>query len=42
MFTIDKVIGTLIKQVQNILQDPKSQELYDLLRRERDRMQCGG
>ncbi|KAL7283979.1 hypothetical protein ACG7TL_001251 [Trametes sanguinea] len=36
LFTVDKVIGALIKQVQVILADPKSQELYDLLRRERE------
>ncbi|KAH9887270.1 hypothetical protein C8Q73DRAFT_713400 [Cubamyces lactineus] len=36
LFTVDKVIGALIKQVQVILSDPKSQELYDLLRRERE------
>ncbi|CDO71174.1 hypothetical protein BN946_scf184845.g44 [Trametes cinnabarina] len=36
LFTVDKVIGALIKQVQVILSDSKSQELYDLLRRERE------
>ncbi|KAI8986626.1 hypothetical protein BD414DRAFT_522337 [Trametes punicea] len=36
LFTVDKVIGALIKQVQVILSDPKSQELYELLRRERE------
>ncbi|KAI0646603.1 hypothetical protein C8Q79DRAFT_680002 [Trametes meyenii] len=36
LFTVDKVIGALIKQVQLILSDPKSQELYELLRRERE------
>ncbi|KAI0824868.1 hypothetical protein BC628DRAFT_1517814 [Trametes gibbosa] len=36
LFTVDKLIGALIKQVQTILSDPKSQELYDLLRRERE------
>ncbi|EIW51655.1 uncharacterized protein TRAVEDRAFT_75682 [Trametes versicolor FP-101664 SS1] len=36
LFTVDKVIGALIKQVQVILSDPKSQELFDLLRRERE------
>ncbi|EIW53682.1 uncharacterized protein TRAVEDRAFT_40224 [Trametes versicolor FP-101664 SS1] len=35
LFTVDKVIGALIKQVQVILSDPKSQEMFDLLRRER-------
>ncbi|TBU57446.1 hypothetical protein BD310DRAFT_880877 [Dichomitus squalens] len=36
LFTVDKVIGALIKQVQTILSDPKSQDLYELLRRERE------
>lgn len=36
MITIDKVIGTIVKQVQTILLDGKSQDLFDLLRRERD------
>ncbi|KAI0707538.1 hypothetical protein C8T65DRAFT_696013 [Cerioporus squamosus] len=36
MFTVDKVIGALIKQVQVILSDPKSQDLYELLKRERE------
>ena len=54
MFTVDKVVGALIKQVctssvrprsavrlnhlqvQIILSDPKSQDLYELLRRERE------
>ncbi|CAL1708555.1 unnamed protein product [Somion occarium] len=35
-FTIDKLIGALIKQVQMVLSDARSQELFDLLRRERD------
>ena len=33
---MDKLIGALIKQIQTILSDPKSQDLYDLLRRERE------
>ena len=36
MFTIDKVLGSIIKQVQHILGDPKSQELYEILRKERE------
>ena len=36
LFTIDKVIGALIKQVQVILSDPKSQDIYELLRKERE------
>lgn len=36
MFTIDKLLGSIIKQVQTLLSDPKSQDLYDILRRERD------
>ncbi|KAJ7178645.1 hypothetical protein C8R43DRAFT_974110 [Mycena crocata] len=35
MFTIDKVIGSLIKQVQLLFGDGKSQELLDVLKRER-------
>ncbi|KIP11841.1 hypothetical protein PHLGIDRAFT_27677 [Phlebiopsis gigantea 11061_1 CR5-6] len=35
MFTVDKVIGSIVKQVQHILADPKSQELFEVLRRER-------
>ncbi|KAH8101975.1 hypothetical protein BXZ70DRAFT_932719 [Cristinia sonorae] len=35
-FTIDKLIGALVKQVQNCLADAKSQELFDILRRERE------
>ncbi|KAI0074966.1 hypothetical protein K474DRAFT_1773588 [Panus rudis PR-1116 ss-1] len=35
-FTIDKVIGALVKQIQAILADQKSQELFDALRRERE------
>ncbi|RDX46116.1 hypothetical protein OH76DRAFT_1420354 [Lentinus brumalis] len=36
MFTVDKVLGALIKQVQIILSDSKSQDLYELLKRERE------
>ncbi|KAH9943527.1 hypothetical protein B0H21DRAFT_490302 [Amylocystis lapponica] len=36
MFTVDKVVGALIKQVQAVLLDAKSQELFDLLHRERE------
>ncbi|THG98893.1 hypothetical protein EW026_g3371 [Hermanssonia centrifuga] len=36
LFTIDKVVGAIVKQVQTLLSDAKSQELFDLLRRERD------
>ena len=36
MFTIDKVLGSIIKQVQHILADPKSQELYEILHKERE------
>ncbi|KAF9041264.1 hypothetical protein BJ165DRAFT_1349868 [Panaeolus papilionaceus] len=35
IFTIDKVIGTIIKQVQAVIVDPKSQELLEHLKRER-------
>jgi len=35
-FTLDKLIGSLIKQVQTAIADSKSQELFDLLRRERE------
>ncbi|TRM60347.1 hypothetical protein BD626DRAFT_549673 [Schizophyllum amplum] len=35
IFTIDKVIGAFVKQVQAILADPKSQELLENLKRER-------
>lgn len=34
-FTIDKVIGAIIKQIQCILFDSKSQELLEVLKRER-------
>ncbi|EKM56381.1 uncharacterized protein PHACADRAFT_172101 [Phanerochaete carnosa HHB-10118-sp] len=36
MFTIDKVAGAVVKQVQTILLDSKSLDLFDQLRRERD------
>ncbi|KAI0938381.1 hypothetical protein AcW1_010256 [Taiwanofungus camphoratus] len=36
MFTVDKVVGAIIKQIQVVLSDQKSQELYDLLQRERE------
>ncbi|KAJ6494619.1 histone deacetylase complex, SIN3 component [Mycena vitilis] len=36
VFTIDKVIGSLIKQVQLLFGDGKSLDLLDLLKRERD------
>ncbi|EIW74380.1 hypothetical protein CONPUDRAFT_140506 [Coniophora puteana RWD-64-598 SS2] len=36
IFTIDKVIGALIKQVQIALIDPRCQELFELLKRDRD------
>ncbi|THH26382.1 hypothetical protein EUX98_g7806 [Antrodiella citrinella] len=35
-FTIDKLIGALVKQVQISLADTKCQELFDILRRERE------
>ncbi|KAL1743974.1 hypothetical protein HDZ31DRAFT_39684 [Schizophyllum fasciatum] len=35
IFTIDKVIGALVKQVQAVLADTKSQELLENLKRER-------
>ncbi|KAH7918661.1 hypothetical protein BV22DRAFT_1076029 [Leucogyrophana mollusca] len=35
IFTVDKVIGALIKQVQLALADPRSQELFELLKRDR-------
>jgi len=35
IFTIDKVIGSLIKQVQLLFGDGKSQDLLDVLKRER-------
>jgi len=38
IFTVDKVIGAIIKQVQNVIADPKSQELLELLKRERSLM----
>ncbi|KAK7032931.1 histone deacetylase complex, SIN3 component [Favolaschia claudopus] len=36
IFTVDKIIGCLIKQVQLLIGDGKSQDLQDVLRRERD------
>ncbi|KAL6301443.1 hypothetical protein BKA93DRAFT_751965 [Sparassis latifolia] len=36
IITVDKLVGAIIKQVQLVLSDIKSQELFDLLRRERD------
>ncbi|KAH9477606.1 Transcriptional regulatory protein SIN3 [Psilocybe cubensis] len=35
IFTVDKVVSAIIKQVQSIISDPKSQELLELLKRER-------
>ncbi|TFK41677.1 histone deacetylase complex, SIN3 component [Crucibulum laeve] len=35
VFTIDKVIGSVIKQVQSILADGRSQDLLEILKRER-------
>jgi len=35
IFTIDKLIGALIKQVQTIFADAKSQELLEILKRDR-------
>ncbi|KAF8156921.1 hypothetical protein B0H34DRAFT_711197 [Crassisporium funariophilum] len=35
IFTIDKVIGSIIKQVQAVISDPKSQQLLDNLKKER-------
>ncbi|KAG5651812.1 hypothetical protein H0H81_007335 [Sphagnurus paluster] len=34
-FTFDKVIGALIKQVQAVFADPKSQDLLEILKKER-------
>ncbi|TFY59719.1 hypothetical protein EVJ58_g5599 [Rhodofomes roseus] len=36
MFTVDRVVGAIIKQVQNVLSDTKSQELFEFLRRDRE------
>ncbi|OCH88405.1 hypothetical protein OBBRIDRAFT_795302 [Obba rivulosa] len=36
IFTVDKLVGAIVKQIQQVLSDQKSQELYDLLRRERE------
>lgn len=35
IFTIDKVLGSLIKQVQLVLADARSQELLEVVKRER-------
>ncbi|EPQ53755.1 hypothetical protein GLOTRDRAFT_139874 [Gloeophyllum trabeum ATCC 11539] len=35
IFTVDKVIGPMIKQIQLALSDSKSMELYELLKKER-------
>ncbi|KAG8901860.1 Transcriptional regulatory protein sin3 [Tulasnella sp. 403] len=35
LFTVDKVVGSIIKQVQAVLSDVKNKELLTLLRRER-------
>jgi len=35
VFTVDKVIGAIIKQAQAVISDPKSQELLEHLKRER-------
>ncbi|KAH7882268.1 hypothetical protein F5I97DRAFT_1816924 [Phlebopus sp. FC_14] len=35
IFTIDKVLGALIKQIQILLLDPRSQDLLDLLKRDK-------
>ncbi|KAG6837451.1 hypothetical protein H0H93_008994 [Arthromyces matolae] len=34
-FTIDKVIGAIIKQVQAVFADPKSQDILEILKKER-------
>lgn len=36
VFTIDKLIGALIKQVQAVLTDPQTPKLIELLKRERE------
>ncbi|KAI0687713.1 hypothetical protein BC835DRAFT_1376116 [Cytidiella melzeri] len=36
IFTIDKLVGAIVKQVQTILADVRSQDLFDLLRKERE------
>ncbi|KZT66663.1 hypothetical protein DAEQUDRAFT_730074 [Daedalea quercina L-15889] len=36
MFTVDRVVGAIVKQVQNVLSDAKSQELFEFLRRDRE------
>ncbi|KAF8624979.1 hypothetical protein AX15_005613 [Amanita polypyramis BW_CC] len=35
VFTVDKVIGAIIKQVQAVFSDPKNQELLDILKKDR-------
>ncbi|KAE9392487.1 hypothetical protein BT96DRAFT_944593 [Gymnopus androsaceus JB14] len=35
IFTIDKLIGVIIKQVQLVFSDPKSQDLLEILKRDR-------
>ncbi|KAG8924574.1 Transcriptional regulatory protein sin3 [Tulasnella sp. 418] len=35
LFTIDKVVGSIIKQVQSVLADVKNKELLNMLRKER-------
>jgi paired amphipathic helix protein Sin3a len=35
IFTVDKLIGAIIKQVQTVIADPKSQDLLEALKRER-------
>lgn len=36
MFTVDKVVGAIVKQIQIVMSDPRCQELFTLLRRERE------
>ncbi|PCH44684.1 hypothetical protein WOLCODRAFT_123950 [Wolfiporia cocos MD-104 SS10] len=36
IFTVDKVVGAIIKQAQHVISDVNSQELFELLRRERE------
>ncbi|KAI0088979.1 hypothetical protein BDY19DRAFT_947034 [Irpex rosettiformis] len=36
IFTVDKLIGAIIKQIQTLLSDIRSQKLFDLLRAERE------
>ncbi|EIN09044.1 hypothetical protein PUNSTDRAFT_102594 [Punctularia strigosozonata HHB-11173 SS5] len=35
MFTIDRLIGTIVKQTQTTIADPRTPELFELLKRER-------